>query len=137
MGPGLGPLRSPGKISVEKDGKKSTIEASNVLLVSGSEAKSLPGIEPDHTQILTNRSILELPDIPKTLIVVGAGAVGVEFASIYNSFGTQVTILEALPRITPVEDEEISAELDNLLRKRASTSSPAAASMASRKTRRA
>jgi dihydrolipoamide dehydrogenase len=109
---GWGRYEGPGKVSVEKDGKKTTIEADNVLLVSGSEAKSLPGIEPDHKQILTNRSILELPDIPKTLIVVGAGAVGVEFASIYNSFGTDVTILEALPRVLPVEDEEISAELN-------------------------
>ena len=87
-------------------------------MVSGSEARALPGIEPDHKQILTNRSILELPAIPKTLIIVGAGAVGVEFASIYNSFGTQVTILEALPRVVPVEDEEISAELDKAFRKK-------------------
>ena len=115
---GWGRYEGPGKVSVEKDGKKSTIEASNVLLVSGSEAKSLPGIEPDHKQILTNRSILELPSIPKTLIVVGAGAVGVEFASIYNSFGTQVTILEALPRVTPLEDEEISSELDKSFKKK-------------------
>jgi dihydrolipoamide dehydrogenase len=87
-------------------------------MVSGSEARSLSGIEPDHQTILTNRSILELPEIPKTLIVVGAGAVGVEFASIYNSFGTQVTILEMLPRVVPVEDEEISAELDKSFRKK-------------------
>src|SRR5229473_340654 len=115
---GWGRYEGPGKISVEKDGKKTAIEASNVLLVSGSEAKSLPGIEPDHKTILTNRSILELPEIPKTLIVVGAGAVGVEFASIYNSFGTQVTILEALPRVVPVEDEEISAELTKAFQKK-------------------
>src|SRR5437773_10758747 len=87
-------------------------------MVSGSEAKSLPGIEPDHKTILTNRSILQLPEIPKTLIVVGAGAVGVEFASIYNSFGTHVTILEALPRVVPVEDEEISAELTKAFQKK-------------------
>src|SRR6201987_2166704 len=115
---GWGRYEGPGKISVEKDGKKNTIEASNVLMVSGSEAKSLPGIEPDHNTILTNRSILQLPEIPKTLIVVGAGAVGVEFASIFDSFGTEVTILEALPRVVPVEDEEISAELDKAFRKR-------------------
>ena len=115
---GWGRYEGPGKISVEKDGKKETIEASNILLVSGSEAKSLPGMEPDHNQILTNRSILELPEIPKTLIVVGAGAVGVEFASIYNSFGTNVTILEALPRVAPLEDEEISGELDKAFRKK-------------------
>ena len=87
-------------------------------MVSGSEARALPGIEPDHKTILTNRSILELPSIPKSLIVVGAGAVGVEFASIYNSFGTQVTILEALPRVVPVEDEEISAELEKSFKKK-------------------
>jgi dihydrolipoamide dehydrogenase len=115
---GWGRYEGPGKVSVEKDGKKTQIEASNILMVSGSEARSLPGIEPDHKTILTNRSILELPAIPKTLIIVGAGAVGVEFASIYNSFGTQVTILEALPRVVPVEDEEISAELDKTYRKK-------------------
>jgi dihydrolipoamide dehydrogenase len=115
---GWGKYESPGKVSVEKDGKKSTIEASNILMVSGSEAKALPGIEPDHKTILTNRSILQLPEIPKTLIVIGAGAVGVEFASIFNSFGSQVTILEALPRVVPVEDEEISAELDKTCRKK-------------------
>jgi dihydrolipoamide dehydrogenase len=115
---GWGRYEGPGRISVEKDGKKTEIEASNILMVSGSEARALPGIEPDHKIILTNRSILELPSIPKTLIVVGAGAVGVEFASIYNSFGTEVTILEALPRVVPVEDEEISAELDKSFRKK-------------------
>ena len=115
---GWGRYDGPGKVSVEKDGKMSAIEAGGILLVSGSEAKALPGIEPDHKQILTNRSILQLPEIPKTLIVVGAGAVGVEFASIFNSFGTEVTILEALPRVVPVEDEEISAELDKAFRKR-------------------
>jgi dihydrolipoamide dehydrogenase len=115
---GWGRYEGPGRISVEKDGKKTEIEASNILMVSGSEARALPGIEPDHKTILTNRSILELPSIPKTLIVVGAGAVGVEFASIYNSFGTEVTILEALPRVVPVEDEEISAELDKSFRKK-------------------
>ena len=115
---GWGKYEGPGKISVEKDGKRSIIEANNILMVSGSEAKSLPGIEPDHKTIVTNRSILELPEIPKSLIVIGAGAVGVEFASIYNSFGTDVTILEALPRMVPVEDEEISAELEKAYRKR-------------------
>ena len=115
---GWGRYEGPGKVSVEKDGKKTMIEASNILLISGSEARSLPGIEPDHKQILTNRSILELPAIPKSLIIVGAGAVGVEFASIYNSFGTEVTILEALPRVVPVEDEEVSAELEKDFKKK-------------------
>ena len=115
---GWGKFEGPGMVGVEKDGKKSTIEANNIMMVSGSEAKALPGIELDHKTILTNRSILQLPEIPKTLIVIGAGAVGVEFASIFNSFGAQVTILEALPRVVPVEDEEISAELDKTYRKK-------------------
>ncbi len=115
---GWGKFEGPGMVGVEKDGKKSTIEANNIMMVSGSEAKALPGIEPDHKTILTNRSILQLPEIPKTLIVIGAGAVGVEFASIFNSFGAQVTILEALPRVVPAEDEEISAELDKTYRKK-------------------
>ncbi len=115
---GWGRYEGPGRISVEKDGKKTEIEASNVLMVSGSEARSLPGIEPDHKTILTNRSIIELPQIPKSLIIIGAGAVGVEFASIYSSFGSAVTIIEALLRVVPVEDEEISAELDKAFRKK-------------------
>jgi dihydrolipoamide dehydrogenase len=115
---GWGRYEAPGRVSVEKDGKKSTIEAANILLVSGSEARALPGIEPDHKSILTNRSILELPQIPKSLIIVGAGAVGVEFASVYHSFGSQVTLLEALPRVVPVEDEEISAELEKTYKKK-------------------
>jgi dihydrolipoamide dehydrogenase len=115
---GWGRYAGAGRVSVDNNGKKSEIEAANILLVSGSEARALPGIEPDHKTILTNRSILELPDIPKTLIVVGAGAVGVEFASIYNTFGTQVTILEALPRVVPVEDEEVSAELEKDFKKK-------------------
>ena len=115
---GWGRYAGPGRVGVEKDGKKSEIEAANVLLVSGSEARALPGIEPDHKTVLTNRSILELPEIPKTLVVVGAGAVGVEFASIYNTFGTQVTMLEMLPRVVPVEDEEISTELEKDFKKK-------------------
>ncbi len=115
---GWGRYAAPGRVSVEKDGKKTEIEAANIILASGSEARSLPGITPDGKTILTNREILQMPEIPKSLIVVGAGAVGVEFASIFNSFGTQVTILEMLPRVVPVEDEEISAELDKAFRKK-------------------
>jgi len=115
---GWGRYAGPGRVSVERDGKKSEIEAANIILATGSEARSLPGVEPDSKTILTNREILQLPEIPKTLIIVGAGAVGVEFASIFNSFGTQVTILEMLPRVVPVEDEEISAELDKAFRKK-------------------
>ncbi len=98
-------------------GKTKIIRANNVLLATGSEAKMLPGLEPD-SQVLTNIEILSLQAVPKSMVIVGAGAVGVEFASIYRSFGTEVTILEALARVVPVEDEEISKELLRAFKKR-------------------
>lgn len=115
---GWGRYAGPGRVSVEKDGKTTEIEAANILIATGSEARLLPGIEADGQTILTNREILSLPEIPKSLIVIGAGAVGVEFASVFHTFGTQVTILEALPRVVPVEDEDISAELEKTFKKR-------------------
>jgi dihydrolipoamide dehydrogenase len=115
---GWGTLAGPGKVSVEKGGKTQLIEARFVMVATGSAARTLPGMEFDGRRIVSNREILELPSIPKSLIVVGSGAVGVEFASIYRSFGSEVTILEALPRMVPLEDEEISAELQKDFRKR-------------------
>jgi dihydrolipoamide dehydrogenase len=98
-------------------GAASQVEAKNVLLATGSVAKMLPGLEADST-VLTNIEILSIDQVPKSLIVIGAGAVGVEFSSIFRSFGTEVTILEFLPRVVPVEDEEISKELTRLFKKR-------------------
>jgi dihydrolipoamide dehydrogenase len=115
---GWGRYAGPGKVEVEKDGKKQTIEARYVMLASGSEARSLPEMEFDGKRIVSNCEILDLPAIPKSLVVVGSGAVGVEFASIYRSFGAEVTVLEALPRAVPLEDAEISAELEKAFRKR-------------------
>jgi dihydrolipoamide dehydrogenase len=94
------------------------VEAAHILFATGSEARSLPGVDFDGKTIVGNRDILKLPQVPKTLVVVGAGAVGVEFASIFRSFGSEVTILEMLPRVVPFEDEEISAELEKAFRKR-------------------
>jgi dihydrolipoamide dehydrogenase len=104
-------------VDVDSSGQKSQVKAKNVVIATGSEAKLLPGLKADAT-ILTNIEILEMSAPPKSLIVIGAGAVGVEFASIFRSFGTEVTILEFLPRIVPVEDEEISKELARVFRKR-------------------
>ena len=115
---GWGRYAGPGKVSVEKDGKTTEVDAKYVMLATGSEARSLPGVKIDGKTILSNREILELPAIPKSLVVIGAGAVGVEFASIFNSFGTEVTILEALPRVVPLEDEEISPALERAFKKR-------------------
>jgi len=88
-----------------------------VVLATGSDARMLPGYQADDT-ILTNIEILSLPTFPKSLVVIGSGAVGVEFASVFKSFGAEVTVLEALPRIVPVEDEEISKELTRAYKKR-------------------
>ncbi len=115
---GFGRLAGPGRVSVDKDGKTTEIEAANILLATGSDARTLPGVEIDGKIVLTNREILSLPAIPKSMVVVGSGAVGSEFASIYSAFGTQVTILEMLPRIVPLEDEEISAELAKAFNKK-------------------
>ena len=119
---GFGRLTGPAKggihtVDVDSNGAKSQVRAKNVILATGSEAKLLPGLKADGT-ILTNIEILSLSAPPKSLIVIGAGAVGVEFASIFRSFGTEVTILEFLPRVVPVEDEEISKELARVFKKR-------------------
>jgi dihydrolipoamide dehydrogenase len=98
-------------------GEPSQLQAKNVILATGSEARMLPGLAPDD-RILTNIEILSLPQPPKSLVVIGAGAVGVEFASLFRAFGAEVTILEFLPRVVPVEDEEISKELTRLFKKR-------------------
>ena len=115
---GWGRIAGPGRVSVEKDGKTTELEATFTMIATGSEARSLPGVEIDGKTVLTNREILQMDSIPKSLVVVGAGAVGVEFASIFRTFGTEVTILEALPRIVPLEDEEISPELEKAFKKK-------------------
>jgi dihydrolipoamide dehydrogenase len=105
-------------IEVANDGKTHQIQTKNVILATGSEARMLPGLEISD-RVLTNIEILSLKEIPKSLVIVGAGAVGVEFASIYRSFDCEVTIVEMLPRLVPVEDEEVSKELARVYRKRA------------------
>jgi dihydrolipoamide dehydrogenase len=99
------------------DGKTETVKAKKVVLATGSDARMLPGVKTDET-VLTNYEILKIAELPKSLVVIGSGAVGVEFASIFKSFGAEVTILEMLPRMVPVEDEEISKELLRLFKKR-------------------
>lgn len=110
-------LLGGGKIEIRNDQGTQTIESKNIILATGSEARMLPGLEPDPELILTNIEILELKSVPKTLGIIGAGAVGVEFASIFNRFGSKVTVLEMLPRVVPVEDEEVSKELERVFKK--------------------
>ena len=114
---GFGVVKGRGRVEVRGEQGTQLLETKYILLATGSEARMLPGMKPDAERILTNIEILNLTSIPKTLAIIGAGAVGVEFASIFNRFGTQVTILEMLPRIVPVEDEEVSKELERVFRK--------------------
>lgn len=116
---GFGRLAGKGTIEVEQGkGKKQSVNAKNIILATGSDARLLPGLEEDGERILTNTSVMELKQLPKSMLVIGAGAVGVEFASIYHTFGTEVTVLEMLPRAVPNEDEEVSAELEKQFAKR-------------------
>ncbi len=111
---GHGRLKGNGRVEVEG---KPELEAKGIILATGSEARMLPGLAPDREQILTNIEVLGLERVPKSLAIIGAGAVGVEFASMYRRFGSEVTILEMLPRVVPLEDEEVSAELERAFRK--------------------
>jgi dihydrolipoamide dehydrogenase len=107
---GQGKLAGPGKLSVAKDGKPvADIEAKHIILATGSRARVLPGLEPDGKLVWTYKEAMTPPSMPKSLLVMGSGAIGAEFASFYLNMGAQVTLIEVMDRILPVEDEEISA----------------------------
>ena len=114
---GYGVLKGGGRVEVRGEQGAQAVEAHNVIIATGSEARMLPGLVPDPEVVLTNIEILNLTAVPKSLIIIGAGAVGVEFASIFHRFGTKVTIIEMLPRIVPVEDEDVSKELERVFKK--------------------
>lgn len=115
---GMATLVGPGVVEVTApDGTKKKITAKNVVLASGSAPRQIPIAKPDGKRVFTSDEFLEIGAVPKSLIVVGAGAVGVEFASVHQRFGSQVTIVEMLPRLVPVEDEEVSAELAKQFRR--------------------
>src|SRR5204863_8414197 len=100
------------------NGGSTEVNAKNIIVASWYEANSMPSYDFDEKNILSNVGILDLNQIPKSLLIVGSGAVGVEFASIYSSFGTKVTLIEVLPNIVPIEDEEISKELKRVFTKK-------------------
>lgn len=107
---GQGKLDGPGTVSVEKDGKPvATLKAKHIILATGARARSMPGLEPDGKTIWTYKEAMVPESMPKSVLVIGSGAIGIEFASFYHSMGADVTVVEVLDRIMPVEDEEISA----------------------------
>lgn len=115
---GSGKLLSPGKLEVTgSDGKKQVLEAKNIIIATGGRARELPSLPIDGKKIVGYREAMVLPQQPKSMLVVGSGAIGSEFAYFYNSIGTKITIVEFLPRIVPVEDEDISKELEKQFKK--------------------
>jgi len=116
---GTGKLALPGKVEVTgEDGQKQTIQTKAIIIATGSVVRPIPGFETDGDRVVNSDQILELKDSPKSLIVMGAGAVGVEFASVYSRFGAETTVVELLPRLVPLEDEEVSKEFERSFRKR-------------------
>ena len=106
---GFGKLAGKGKLEVtDKDGKKQIVEGKHILIATGGRSRQLPTMPIDGKKIIGYREAMVLPEQPKSMIIVGSGAIGVEFAYFYNSMGTKVTIIEFLPRIVPVEDEDMS-----------------------------
>ncbi|GJM45098.1 MAG: dihydrolipoyl dehydrogenase [Gemmatimonadota bacterium] len=116
---GLGRVDGPGRVTVTAaDGTTTSIEARFILLATGSVPRVIPGVAVDGKRVVTSDEILELTEVPESLIVLGAGAVGVEFASVYSRLGSQCTVVELLPRMLPIEDEEISKEFEKIFKKR-------------------
>ena len=113
---GRAALRSHNTITV--DGSERTVSADNIIIATGARARHIPGIPIDGETILTSREAIVLRNVPNRIVIIGGGAIGVEFADIYHSYGAEVTIVEMLPRLVPLEDEEISAQLERALRRR-------------------
>jgi dihydrolipoamide dehydrogenase len=115
---GFGRMVGPHEVEVEGKGGKTVYQAKFVLIATGSVPRDLPFAPADGEKVMNSDHILEMERVPKSIAVLGAGAVGTEFASIFASFGSEVTLVEMLPRLLPIEDEEVSAELERALRKR-------------------
>jgi len=114
-----GSARLLGGGEVEVTGEQAqTVTAKEIIVATGSSARGLPGIEIDHARIITSDDAINMAETPKSMVILGSGAIGVEFASIFNQFGTDVTVVELLPRLVPNEDEAVSAELEKVFKKR-------------------
>ncbi|MFC5271859.1 dihydrolipoyl dehydrogenase [Adhaeribacter terreus] len=114
---GFGKVTGKGKVEVDNDGKKETIEANHIILATGARSRELPNLPIDGKKIIGYRQAMVLENQPKSMVVVGSGAIGVEFAYFYNAIGTKVTIVEFMPNIVPVEDEDVSKQLEKSLKK--------------------
>ena len=119
---GMGKLNAKKEVEVTgADGKVTVVEGRHIILATGARARQLPNLPIDGKKVIGYREAMVMPQQPKSMIVVGSGAIGVEFAYFYNSLGTKVTIVEFLPRLVPVEDEDVSKELERAFRKKGLT----------------
>ena len=119
---GRGVLQSSGAVEVDlKEGGSRTVEAASVIIATGGRARTIPGIDPDGHRVMTYRSAIVLRDLPESVVVVGAGPIGMEFAHVWRSYGAQITVVEMLPRVVPLEDEEVSKEIQRAFRRRGVT----------------
>ena len=119
---GFGKLIAPGKLEITSaDGTKKTENATNIIIATGGRARALPSLPIDGNKIIEYRKAMSLPTQPKSMIICGSGAIGSEFAYFYNSMGTKVTMVEFMPRLVPVEDEDISKELEKQFKKQGMT----------------
>jgi dihydrolipoamide dehydrogenase len=114
---GSGRLTGKGKVEITEGAKQTLTATKEIIVATGSAPRSIPGIEIDREQIITSDEAIGLKTIPKSMVIMGSGAVGVEFASIFRRFGSEVTVIELLPRIVPSEDEAVSAELERSFKK--------------------
>src|SRR5690606_12455151 len=115
---GFGKVLPGKKVEVTKaDGSKSEISAQHIIIATGARSRELPNLPQDGKKVIGYRQAMTLPEQPKKMIVVGSGAIGVEFAHFYNSMGTEVTIVEFMPNIVPVEDEDVSKQFERSLKK--------------------
>ena len=116
---GRGELKSKTEVLVtDSSGKKTTVSAKNIIIATGARPKYFPGMKPNGKRIITSKEAMVLDEKPKSMVIIGAGAIGIEFAHFYNSYGTNVTIIEALPQILPTEDIEVAEELTKIFKKR-------------------
>jgi len=114
---GSGRLAGKGNVEVTEGQKQTLTARKEIIVATGSTPRSVPGIEIDRKRIITSDEAIHMKEIPKSIVIMGSGAVGVEFGSIFRRFGSEVTIIELLPRIVPVEDEAVSAELEKSFKK--------------------
>jgi len=115
---GVGKILPNNKIEVSFNDKKTLYEYGNVIVATGARPRYFEGMKPDGKNIITYKEAMSLETQPKSLVIIGAGAIGIEFADFYNNFGTEVTVVEALSKILPIEDEEVSLELESIFKKR-------------------